>query len=181
MNKNINNNNFENNNPEITPFEQESKYNKNDDIPSDSMPKLNNYENHSNFEQVNIYKNNMNLHLSNKNIDINANINNEINNYNIPNKNYFERNEKMKNFDGNSNQDMKVKGQENSNPFEDLNKKVKFPENFEDKYSDLKYSTFSDKQESIIQNDKNNNKYSNNDIETPIGADLYCAPLFNSV
>ena len=196
LDKNINNNNFEINNSEITPFEQESKYNKNDDIPSNSMPQLNNYENHSNFKKVNIYKNNMNLHSSNNNIDINDNINNEINNYNIPNKNYFERNEKMKNFDANNNQEMKVKGQENSNPFEDLNKKVKFPENFENTFSDLKYSTFSDKPESIIQNDnvennkypkyndqqiKNNNKYSNNDIETPIGADLYCAPLFNNV
>ena len=196
LDKNINNNIFDINNSEITPFEQESKYNKNDDIPSNSMPQLNNYENHSNFKKVNIYKNNMNLHSSNKNIDINDNINNEINNYNIPNKNYFERNEKMKNFDANNNQEMKVKGQENSNPFEDLNKKVKFPENFENKFSDLKYSTFSDKPESIIQNDnvennkypkyneqqiKNNNKYSNDDIETPIGADLYCAPLFNNV
>ena len=44
-----------NNNSEITPFEQESKYNKNDDIPSNSMPQLNNYERNSKFEKINIF------------------------------------------------------------------------------------------------------------------------------
>ena len=195
INKNINKN-FENNNSEITPFEQESKYNKNDDIPSNSMPQLNNYERNSNFEKINIFNNNRNNNSDDKMIDINNNINNEINNYNNSNKNYFERNEKLNNFNENNNQDMKGKGIENLNPFEDLNKKVKFPENFEDKFSDLKYSTFSDKPGSFIKNDniennkypkynpqqiKNNNKYPDNDIETPIGADLYCAPLFNNV
>ena len=180
---NDNNKNFIHNFSKITPFEQESKYNNNIDIPSNDLPKLNNYENHSNY-----LNNKMN---NNFNIRKNNNINYEMNNNNFSSNDYFDNQEKTNDFHHNNIKEIEENYQD-SNPFQILDEKVKFPEKFEDKFSDLRYSSSSDKPEkNNMENNKypkydeilvkNNNKYLDNDKETPIGVDLYSAPSFNDV
>ena len=191
--QNLNNNNnkyYMNNDSNITPFEQESKYNNNDDIPSSDKPQLNNYENHSNFQKYD-----MNIYYNNR---ISENINKEINDSDFSNKNYFDGKEKSKDFYENNLNNKKEIEEDNkgSNPFKILNEKMGFPEQFENKFSSLKYSSFSNKPENNNENDNlensrypqyneqkfnNNIKHPDDEIETPIGVDLYSAPLFNDV
>lgn len=186
------------NNSNITPFEQESNYNKNDDIPSNDIPKLNN---NSNYESHKLYNDNKEM--------------NNINNYGsydmkIDNNFSIENNINQKEYFQDFNENNIPKEEKYENPFSLLNNNENdFSNEMENKFSDLKNSSSNQKQginnnnndnndeneniersvypeyeeikKSEILNGINGNNGDNNNIiekgyETPIGMDLFCAP-----
>ena len=173
---NYNNNKFFlNNDSNITPFEQESKYNKNDDIPSNDMPQLNNFENHGYLDNNKIFNNN------------------QINNIN---DNIFDENNKFQEyyFDKKDFQENEIQKKEKYQyPSNNLNQVNNYQEEFQDNFTGSKYNSFRDKprfnknkdenfekptypENNNHINNTNNKKINSNDFETPIGVDLYCAP-----
>ena len=205
LNNNINNNqdfnnrNFKKCNNQIIPLEKEYNNDNNyNDIPLSDMPKLNNFQNQPNYEKNKNFNNN----FDNQNYFYNEKNNNDYNNNsklkNFSKDNYFVKDEQKRVFEENKILNIK-KNEENineSNPFKLLNQNIQYPEKFEDKYSNLKYSFLSNNKESINEkvdyNNIENNKYPEyneeknkinienlNQNESLIGVDLFCAPNIN--
>ena len=169
-----------------TPFQTESKYDNDDDIPSNDIPKLdnsNNFENKINLEMMKsladdtIYVNN----IDNDNPDFqNENkINNHIDN-NISKEIYFD-----KKFKNEKEEDRNIKFEK---PFSENQNQLN-KQNFKNPFAD-EPEAFNEINEKHVENSiypeyneqeiKDNNKYPERNTETKSGNDLYCAPTFNN-
>ena len=156
--ENNNNNNFINNNIDHTPFEQESKYNKNDDIPSNDIPQLNNKDELPVFDSIRTL-NNDTIYAYNENNNMNYinNNNNDMSN-NKSDENYFQKN--LVNSKNNENENVN----KYENPFNELDvKENKISNEIDNKFSQMKYSSpFDNPGDNKQANNKDENIHNSN-------------------